>query len=149
MKNATSNVEPAFAMLRRGMLKAADHDKLCARLGNDVLVFDIKPGDDVIVPSLVFVLRGAKPVFIEVRADTLNLEEKRFETLLTFRTKAIIQIHYAGSSAARMFALGESRRGYGLAETHVTVHNVDVLNLFVRLGFALRDPTLTFHQYKP
>jgi dTDP-4-amino-4,6-dideoxygalactose transaminase len=67
------------------------------------LLLDIQPGDEVIVPSFTFVstanafvLRGAKPVFIDVRSDTLNLDETLLEQLVTPRTKAIVPVHYAG-----------------------------------------------------
>ena len=63
----------------------------------------LEPGDEVIVPSfafvttaLAYVLRGAKPVFCDVRPDTLNLDEKKLEALITARTKAIVVLHYAG-----------------------------------------------------
>ena len=67
------------------------------------ILLDIQPGDEVIVPSFTFVtsvnafvLRGAKPVFADVRPDTLNLDETRLEALITPRTKAIVVVHYAG-----------------------------------------------------
>ncbi len=67
------------------------------------LLLDIKDGDKVIVPSFTFVstvnafvLRGAKPVFIDVREDTLNLDESLLEGLITPKTKAIVPVHYAG-----------------------------------------------------
>lgn len=67
------------------------------------LLLDIKPGDEVIVPSFTFVstpnafvLRGAKPVFIDIRPDTLNLDEAQLERLITPLTKAIVPVHYAG-----------------------------------------------------
>jgi dTDP-4-amino-4,6-dideoxygalactose transaminase len=67
------------------------------------LLLDIQPGDEVIVPSFTFVstinafvLRGAKPVFIDIRPDTLNLDETRLEALITPRTRAILPVHYAG-----------------------------------------------------
>lgn len=67
------------------------------------LLLDIQPGDEVIVPSFTFVstvnafvLRGAKPVFIDIRPDTLNLDEAKLERLITPRTKAIVAVHYAG-----------------------------------------------------
>jgi dTDP-4-amino-4,6-dideoxygalactose transaminase len=67
------------------------------------LLLDIAPGDEVIVPSFTFVstvnafvLRGARPVFADIRPDTLNLDETRIEPLITNRTKAIIPVHYAG-----------------------------------------------------
>jgi dTDP-4-amino-4,6-dideoxygalactose transaminase len=67
------------------------------------LLLDIQPGDEVIVPSFTFVstinafvLRGAWPVFADIRQDTLNLDETRLESLITPRTKAIVPVHYAG-----------------------------------------------------
>lgn len=67
------------------------------------LLLDIKPGDEVIVPSFTFVstvnafaLRGALPVFIDIRADTLNFDHEQFESLITERTKAAVLVHYAG-----------------------------------------------------
>lgn len=66
-------------------------------------LLDIQPGDEVILPSFTFVstvnafvLRGARPVFADVRPDTLNLDESKLESLITPRTKAIIPVHYAG-----------------------------------------------------
>jgi dTDP-4-amino-4,6-dideoxygalactose transaminase len=67
------------------------------------LLLDIRPGDEVIVPSFTFVstinafvLRGAKPVFIDIKPSTLNMDEKLLEGLITPRTKAIVVMHYAG-----------------------------------------------------
>ena len=67
------------------------------------LLLDIQPGDEVIVPSFTFtstinafVLRGAKPVFLDCRPDTLNLDERLLEAAITPRTRAILLVHYAG-----------------------------------------------------
>lgn len=67
------------------------------------LLLDIQPGDEVIVPSFTFVstvnaflLRGAKPIFIDIRKDTLNLDETLLDKLITNHTKAIVVVHYAG-----------------------------------------------------
>jgi dTDP-4-amino-4,6-dideoxygalactose transaminase len=67
------------------------------------LLLGLQEGDEVIVPSFTFVstinafvLRGAKPVFADVRPDTLNLDESRLEPLITARTRAIVVVHYAG-----------------------------------------------------
>ena len=67
------------------------------------LLLDLQPGDEVIVPSFTFVstvnafvLRGATPVFADVRPDTLNLDESKLESLITPRTRAIVPVHYAG-----------------------------------------------------
>ena len=70
------------------------------------ILLDIQPGDEVIVPSYTFVssinafvLRGAKPVFVDVRRDTLNLDENLLEAHITDRTRAICVVHYAGVGA--------------------------------------------------
>ena len=67
------------------------------------LLLNIGPGDEVIIPSFTFpsatnafVLRGAKPVFVDIRADTLNIDETQIEERITPRTKAIFLVHYAG-----------------------------------------------------
>jgi dTDP-4-amino-4,6-dideoxygalactose transaminase len=67
------------------------------------LLLDIEPGDEVIVPSFTFVstinafvLRGAKPVFADIRPDTLNIDERLLPALISPRTKAIVVVHYAG-----------------------------------------------------
>jgi dTDP-4-amino-4,6-dideoxygalactose transaminase len=68
-------------------------------------LLDIHPGDEIIVPSFTFVstvnafvIRGAHPVFIDIRPDTLNLDETQLEKKITARTKAILVVHYAGVS---------------------------------------------------
>jgi dTDP-4-amino-4,6-dideoxygalactose transaminase len=67
------------------------------------ILIDISPGDEVIMPSYTFVstanafvLRGAKIVFVDIRADTMNIDEKLIEAAITRRTKAIVPVHYAG-----------------------------------------------------
>ncbi len=67
------------------------------------LLLEIKPGDEVIVPTFTFVstvnafvLRGATPRFIDVRPDTLNLDETKLAALITPRTRAVVPVHYAG-----------------------------------------------------
>jgi dTDP-4-amino-4,6-dideoxygalactose transaminase len=74
-----------------------------AALEMAALLCDLQPGDEVIVPSYTFsstanafVLRGAKPVFVDVRSDTLNIDETLIEAAITHKTKAICVVHYAG-----------------------------------------------------
>lgn len=71
------------------------------------LLLDIRPGDEVIVPSFTFVstvnafvLRGARPVFADIRQDTLNVDERLLPELITPRTRAIVAVHYAGVGCA-------------------------------------------------
>jgi len=74
-----------------------------AALEMAALLLQIKPGDEIIMPSYTFVstanafvLRGAVPVFVDIRADTLNLDERLIESAITARTRAIVPVHYAG-----------------------------------------------------
>src|SRR5690348_17161328 len=67
------------------------------------LLLNVQPGDEVIVPSFTFVstvnafvLRGARPVFADIRSDTLNLDESQLDRLVTPRTRAVVPVHYAG-----------------------------------------------------
>lgn len=67
------------------------------------ILADIKPGDEIIMPSFTFVstanafvLRGAVPVFVDIRPDTLNLDETKIEAAITPKTRAIVPVHYAG-----------------------------------------------------
>jgi dTDP-4-amino-4,6-dideoxygalactose transaminase len=81
------------------------------------LLLDIKSGDEVILPSYTFVstanafvLRGAVPVFVDIREDTLNLDERLIESAITTRTRAIVPVHYAGVSCAMDPILEIARR---------------------------------------
>lgn len=78
-----------------------------AALEMAAILCDIGPGDEVIMPSYTFVstanafvLRGGVPVFIDIRPDTLNMDESRIEEAITSRTKAIVPVHYAGVPCA-------------------------------------------------
>ena len=76
-----------------------------AALEMSALLLDLNPGDEIIMPSFTFVssanafvLRGAKPVFVDIRPDTLNIDENLIENAITSKTKAILVVHYAGVS---------------------------------------------------
>jgi dTDP-4-amino-4,6-dideoxygalactose transaminase len=84
------------------------------------LLVDLQAGDEVIMPSFTFVstanafvLRGAVPVFVDIRPDTLNLDETRIEAAITPRTKAIVVVHYAGV-ACEMAPILEIAERHGL-----------------------------------
>lgn len=84
------------------------------------LLCELKPGDEVILPSYTFVstanavvLRGAKPVFVDIRPDTLNIDERLIEAAVTPRTRAIFPIHYAGV-ACEMDEIMAIARRHGL-----------------------------------
>jgi dTDP-4-amino-4,6-dideoxygalactose transaminase len=86
-----------------GVAKALLTTSCTHALEMTAILLDIKAGDEVILPSFTFVstvnafvLRGAKPVFIDVRPDTLNFDERQFRELITDRTRAAVPVHYAG-----------------------------------------------------
>jgi dTDP-4-amino-4,6-dideoxygalactose transaminase len=91
-----------------------------AALEMSMLLVDLAPGDEVILPSFTFVstanavvLRGATPVFVDIRPDTLNLDERAVEEAISPRTRAIIAVHYAGVPA-EMDALNATANRHGL-----------------------------------
>lgn len=84
------------------------------------ILIDIQPGDEVIMPSYTFVstanafvLRGAKIVFVDIRPDTMNMDESLIEAAITPRTKAIVPVHYAGVSC-EMDAINDIARRHNL-----------------------------------
>ncbi len=86
-----------------GSPKALLTHSCTAALEMAALLADIQPGDEVIMPSFTFVstanafvLRGGVPVFVDIRPDTLNIDERLIEAAITPRTKAIVPVHYAG-----------------------------------------------------
>src|ERR1022692_1292078 len=118
------------------------------------LLLDIQAGDEVIVPSFTFVstvnafvLRGAKPVFADIRPDTLNLNEEQLEPLITKRTRAILPVHYAGVGC-------EMDRSLEIAQRHsVAVVEDNAHGLFARykgrlLGTFGCLSTQSFHETK-
>ena len=118
------------------------------------LLLDIQPGDEVIVPSFTFVssinafaLRGAKPIFADIRPDTLNLDERQLPNLITERTRAIVLVHYAGV-ACEMDAIMALASQHGIAVVEDNAHA-----LFSRfkgrfLGTYGKLATLSFHETK-
>lgn len=86
-----------------GSRKALLTHSCTAALEMAAILADLQPGDEVIMPSFTFVstanafvLRGAVPVFVDVRPDTFNIDETRIEAAITPRTRAIVPVHYAG-----------------------------------------------------
>lgn len=87
--------------------KALLTNSCTAALEMSALLCDIQAGDEVILPSFTFVstanafvLRGAVPVFVDIREDTLNIDERLLEKVITNKTKAIVPVHYAGRACA-------------------------------------------------
>jgi len=92
-----------------------------AALEMAAILCDLRPGDEVIMPSYTFVstanafvLRGAVPVFVDIRPDTLNLDERLVAAAVTARTRAIVPVHYAGV-ACEMDALMALAAAHDLA----------------------------------
>jgi dTDP-4-amino-4,6-dideoxygalactose transaminase len=118
------------------------------------LLLDIQPGDEVIVPSFTFVstvnafiLRGARPVFSDVRADTLNMDESRLEALITPRTKAIVPVHYAGVGC-EMDAIMEIAGRHGIAVVEDNAHGLFGSYRGRLLGTFGALATQSFHETK-
>ena len=118
------------------------------------LLLDLEPGDEVIVPSFTFVsgvnafvLRGAKPVFADVRPDTLNLDERQLEALITPRTRAIAPVHYAGVGC-EMDAIGEIARRHGVPIVEDNAHGLFGSYRGKPLGTFAPLATQSFHETK-
>jgi len=110
----------AFLETRFGAAHALLTTSCTAALEMSALLCDLQPGDEVILPSYTFVstanaiaLRGARPVFVDIRPDTLNLDERLIEAAITPRTRAIWPVHYAGV-ACEMDAIMAIARRRGL-----------------------------------
>src|SRR5262245_41696825 len=91
---------------RTGTPRALLTHSCTAALEMAAFLLDLSPGDEIIMPSFTFVstanafvIRGAVPVFVDIRADTLNLDEALVEAAITPRTRAIVAVHYAGIGA--------------------------------------------------
>lgn len=105
---------------RTGAAKALLTHSCTAALEMAALLLDIQPGDEIIMPSYTFVstanafvLRGGVPVFVDIREDTLNLDERLIEAAITPRTRAIMPVHYAGV-ACEMDTIMDIARRHGL-----------------------------------
>ncbi len=118
------------------------------------LLLDVTPGDEVIVPSFTFVstinafvLRGARPVFADVRPDTLNLDERGLERLITTRTKAIVPVHYAGVGC-EMDAIMEIANRRHVAVVEDNAHGLFATYRGRSLGTFGSLATQSFHETK-
>jgi len=139
---------------RLGCPKALLTHSCTASLEMAALLADIGPGDEVILPSFTFVstanafvLRGAIPVFVDIRSDTLNIDERLISSALTSRTKAIVAMHYAGVACAmdEIMAIADQ---YGLlvvedaAQALLSTYKSRYLGTIGHLG------CLSFHETK-
>lgn len=103
-----------------GCYKALLTASCTAALEMAAILIDTQPGDEIIMPSFTFVstanafvLRGGVPVFVDIRSDTLNIDEAKIEAAITSKTKAIVPVHYAGVGC-EMDTIMDIAKRYGL-----------------------------------
>lgn len=118
------------------------------------ILCDIKPGDEVIMPSFTFVstanafaLRGAKIVFVDIRPDTQNIDEKLIEAAVTDKTKAIVPVHYAGVSC-EMDEILDIANHYNLKVVEDAAQGVNAYYKGKALGTLGDFGTYSFHETK-
>lgn len=118
------------------------------------ILADIQPGDEIIMPSYTFVstanafvLRGGVPVFVDIRPDTLNIDEKLIEKAITRKTKAIVPVHYAGVGCEMDTILQIARR-HKLLVIEDAAHGVKATYKGRELGTMGDFGALSFHETK-
>jgi dTDP-4-amino-4,6-dideoxygalactose transaminase len=118
------------------------------------LLLDLQPGDEVILPSFTFVstanafaLRGARPVLADIRADTLNMDERQLDQLVTPRTRAIVVVHYGGV-ACEMDVISSLAKQHGLIVVEDNAHGFLGRYRGRPLGTLGSLATLSFHETK-
>jgi dTDP-4-amino-4,6-dideoxygalactose transaminase len=118
------------------------------------LLLKVQPGDEVIVPSFTFVstanafvLRGARPVFVDIRPDTLNMDESQLEKLVSERTRAIVPVHYAGIGC-EMDVIGEIAARYDVPIVEDNAHGLFGKYKGQLLGTFGAFATQSFHETK-
>ncbi|HYG37753.1 MAG TPA: dTDP-4-amino-4,6-dideoxygalactose transaminase [Cytophagales bacterium] len=118
------------------------------------ILLDIQPGDEVIMPSYTFVstanpfaLRGAKIVFVDVRPDTMNIDERKIEAAITPKTKAIVPVHYAGVSCD-MDTIMQIAEKHKLWVVEDAAQGIDAYYKGKHLGAIGHLGCLSFHETK-
>lgn len=137
-----------------GCQKALLTHSCTAALEMAALLAEIGPGDEVIMPSYTFVstanafvLRGGVPVFVDIRPDTLNIDETKIEAAITPKTKAIVAVHYAGV-ACEMDAILEIARRHGLLVIEDAAQGIGSKYKGKALGSIGHLGALSFHETK-
>jgi dTDP-4-amino-4,6-dideoxygalactose transaminase len=137
-----------------GCHKALLTHSCTAALEMCAILLDLRPGDEVILPSFTFVssanafvLRGAVPVFVDIRPDTLNIDETQIEAAITPRTKAICVVHYAGVGC-EMEAINSIARRYALKVVEDAAQGIMCAYRGKALGAIGDLGTLSFHETK-
>jgi dTDP-4-amino-4,6-dideoxygalactose transaminase len=139
---------------RTGAARALLTHSCTAALEIAALLLDLQPGDEVIMPSYTFVstanafvLRGAVPVFVDIRADTLNLDETLVEAAISSRTRAIVPVHYAGVGC-EMDSLLAIAEKHGLVVIEDAAHAVMARYKGRALGSFGALAAFSFHETK-
>ena len=137
-----------------GCIKALLTHSCTAALEMSALLLNIKPGDEIIMPSYTFVstanafaLRGGIPVFVDIREDTLNLDEALIEEAITPATKAIIPVHYAGVGC-EMDRIMDVATRHGLAVVEDAAQALMATYKGRQLGSIGTMAALSFHETK-
>jgi dTDP-4-amino-4,6-dideoxygalactose transaminase len=144
----------AWLEQRIGCYKALLTHSCTAALEIAAILIDIQPGDEVIMPSYTFVstanafvLRGGVPVFVDIRPDTLNIDESKIEAAITPRTKAIVPVHYAGVSC-EMDAIMVVAKRHNLIVIEDAAQGIMSKYKERPLGSIGHLATLSFHETK-
>jgi dTDP-4-amino-4,6-dideoxygalactose transaminase len=144
----------AFLEKELGVPKAFLTTSCTHALEMTALLLDLKVGDEVILPSFTFVstanafvLRGARPVFADIRSDTLNLDEQQVDRLITPNTRAIVLVHYAGVGC-EMDAIMQVARRQNLALIEDNAHGLFGKYRDKNLGSFGSLATQSFHETK-
>lgn len=139
---------------RTGALKALLTHSCTAAMEMAAILANVGPGDEVIMPSYTFVstanafaLRGAVPVFVDIRADTLNIDETLIEAAITARTKVIVPVHYAGV-ACEMDSIMEIARRHHLLVMEDAAQGIMASYRGKSLGSIGHLGALSFHETK-
>jgi len=139
---------------RTGARKALLTHSCTAALEMAAILADIQPGDEIIMPSYTFVstanafvLRGGVPVFVDIRPDTLNIDERLIEAAITPRTRAIVPVHYAGV-ACEMDAIMDIAQRHGLMVVEDAAQGIMSTYKGRPLGSIGHLGCLSFHETK-
>eukprot|EP01032_Pedospumella_encystans_P025959 gene25960-29324_t len=143
--HASGDCRPSRALLTHSCTAALEMSALLAEVG---------PGDEVIMPSYTFVttanafvLRGAVPVFVDIRPDTLNIDETKIEAAITARTKVILPVHYAGV-ACEMDTIMDIARRHNLIVVEDAAQGILSTYKGRPLGSIGHMGTYSFHETK-
>jgi dTDP-4-amino-4,6-dideoxygalactose transaminase len=144
----------AFLQRTLGIPRALLTTSCTHALEMTALLLNLKPGEEVIVPSFTFVstvnafvLHNARPIFCDIRRDTLNLDESKLESLITPRTRAVVPVHYAGVGC-EMDAILDIAKRHGISVIEDNAHGLFGKYKGKHLGTFGCMATQSFHETK-